>query len=151
MRILILTTVENMQDLELALQNGASGYLLKNIAPDDLISSIRVIMDGDLIITSAFASKFISKAIDTDPNRKDLPTERPSWIEELSEREREILLLTIQGLSCKEIAASISIGEQTVRNYLSKIYSVMEVNSRKEAVSKAKSLYLLDRQFLSLC
>jgi DNA-binding NarL/FixJ family response regulator len=151
MRILILTTTENIQDMERALKHGASGYLLKNIAPDDLVNSIRVIMDGDLLITSTFANKFIKKAVsqNQDGRWKGDKQEQLTWLEELNEREKEILLLIIQGLSSKEIAQLIAIGEQTVRNYLSRIYSVMGVESKSKAIEKAKSLYLLDRELLS--
>jgi DNA-binding NarL/FixJ family response regulator len=151
MRILILTTMESMKDMELALKNGASGYLLKNIAPDDLVNSIKVIMVGDILITSTFANKFITKSIiqESDSETRYLSTKRPSWLENLNAREKEILLLIIQGLSSKEIAQLISIGEQTVRNYLGKIYAEMGVNSKSEAIDKAKSIYLLDRQILT--
>jgi DNA-binding NarL/FixJ family response regulator len=150
-QILMLTTIESMKDMELALKNGASGYLLKNIAPDDLVNSIRVIMAGDILITSTFANKFITKPIAQESNsaKNYHPIERPSWLENLNAREKEILLLIIQGLSSKEIAQLISIGEQTVRNYLGKIYAEMGVNSKSEAIDKAKSIYLLDRQILT--
>jgi DNA-binding NarL/FixJ family response regulator len=112
-----------------ALQNGASGYLLKDIQPEALIEELNRI-GGDKIVLSKGAGSGGSTF--------------PKWLLELNEKERKILLYLSQGFSNQEIAEKVCLGNQTVRNYLSTIYLKMGVETRYEAILRAVSIHIED-------
>jgi len=112
-----------------ALQNGASGYLLKDIQPEALIEELNRI-GGDKIVLSKGAGSGGSTF--------------PKWLLDLNEKERKILLYLSQGFSNQEIAEKVCLGNQTVRNYLSTIYLKMGVETRYEAILRAVSIHIED-------
>ncbi len=112
-----------------ALQNGASGYLLKDIQPKALIEELNRI-GGDKIVLSKGAGSGGAPF--------------PKWLLDLNEKERKILLYLSQGYSNQEIAEKVCLGNQTVRNYLSTIYLKMGVETRYEAILRAVSIHIED-------
>ena len=110
-----------------ALQAGASGYLLKRSDPDDILSAIREIKEGGAPMTSQIARKVVESF------RKPAAVPR---VEELSEREQEILELLAKGYVTKEIAGKLSVSVNTIRTHLQHIYDKLHVRSRTEAVIK---------------
>lgn len=138
--ILMLTTFNDDDYVKDALKNGAAGYMLKNIAPDMLISSIRAVSTGAILISPSIAGSLIDKKNEEDVNRKQDVTKVPLWFENLNPREKSIIKLLIEGKSNTEIASEIFIGPQTIRNYISSIYSKLNVSNRSEAIRKAKGI-----------
>jgi DNA-binding NarL/FixJ family response regulator len=134
-RIMMLTTFEDDEYVQEALEHGAAGYILKDIPPDELIASIRVVAGGAFLIAPSVAKSLIHRAY-LKPEFS--PTPEPEWLRQLSRREREILGQLVEGRSNKEIAVELCIAEQTVRNHISVIYDKIGVEDRAQAVRLAR-------------
>lgn len=132
--ILMLTTFDDEHYIHNALNNGATGYLLKNTPPEKLISSIYAAHSGMVLISPA-----IIRHLTHDYRAPDLSTERPWWLDELSNREKQVLKLIVNGLSNKEICDELFLAEQTVKNHVSLIYSKMESRDRTQTIRIAKN------------
>jgi len=133
-RVLILTTFDDDKYVVEALRLGAIGYLLKDMSPMELIHAVRTVHEGGVLISSQVAGKLVKKIAQT-PEEKENSEEdpRPDWLDELSDKEKEILALLAQGYDNKEIAKRIYAAEQTVKNYVSIIYSKLGVKDRVQA------------------
>jgi DNA-binding NarL/FixJ family response regulator len=134
-RIMMLTTFEDDEYVQEALEHGAAGYILKDIPPAELIASIRVVAGGAFLIAPSVAKSLIHRAY-LKPEFSPVP--EPDWLRQLSRREREILGRLVEGRSNKEIAAKLCIAEQTVRNHISVIYDKIGVDDRAQAVRLAR-------------
>ena len=139
--VIMLTTFEDDDYVAEALAHGAKGYLLKNIAPQMLITAVRAVSSGSVLIAPNIAISLIQhlkeKAVSSrDAEQRSLP----DWYYELTQKERGIIKLILRGLSNKEIAAEINVAEQTIRNYVSTIYDKLGVTCRKEAVQVTRDL-----------
>lgn len=135
MRVLMLTTFDDDQYVVEALRLGAVGYLLKNMPPAELISAIRAVYEGGVLISPQVANKLVGLITNPQSKAEELhenDTVR-SLVNQLSSREKEILQLMAEGLDNKEIAGKLFIAEQTVKNYVSVIYSKLEVRDRVQA------------------
>ena len=129
-KVLILTTFDDDAYIIDALNYGASGYLLKDIGKEKLIESMREALAGNILITGKVAYK-LAKSIKS--NKK--PTANGNYNPyELSDREKEIALLMVQGLSNKEIGEQFNLTQGTVKNYMSAIYLKLGVNDRSKAM-----------------
>jgi DNA-binding NarL/FixJ family response regulator len=129
-RIIMLTTFEDDEYVKEALELGAAGYLLKDISPAELVSAIRAVHGGTILIAPQVAKTLIKKAYPSPSEQ----IKEPEWMIQLSRREREILQKVAAGRSNKEIAADLCIAEQTVRNHISVIYDKMGVSDRLHAM-----------------
>ena len=139
--VIMLTTFEDDDYVTEALAQGAKGYLLKNIAPQMLISAIRAVRTGSVLIAPNIAASLIQHLKEKSAHPRSLsPTALPDWFYELSPKERNIIKLIIRGMSNKEIAAEINVGEQTIRNYVSTIYDKLGVTCRKDAIFQTRDL-----------
>ncbi len=127
LRVMMVTVYEDSERIFQALQAGASGYLLKRSDPDDILRAIKDIKEGGAPMTSQIARKVVESF------RKS--TSAPK-VEELSERESEILDLLAKGYATKEIADKLSVSVNTIRTHLQHIYEKLHVRSRTEAVIK---------------
>jgi len=138
--IIMLTTFEDDNMVIDALHCGAAGYLLKNIPPEMLISAIQAVCDGAVLMAPDIAGKLIQN-IYRDPKQlnRDLHGELPDWYRQLTAREKAIIRLLIQGKTNKDIADEIHVGFQTIRNYISTIYSKMGALNRMEAIKMAET------------
>lgn len=114
-----------------ALRNGASGYILKDSMPQEIIASLRELHDGGAPMSRYIAKKVISAFHD----KQQLPK-----LSELSDRENEILQLISTGLVVKEAAAKLNLSSHTVTKHLKNIYIKLHVNNRIEAVNKLNHL-----------
>ncbi|TCL76477.1 LuxR family two component transcriptional regulator [Hydrogenispora ethanolica] len=129
-RVLMLTTVDEDEYIVEALRLGAAGYLLKDISASELIAALRAVFEGGVMISPKMVAKLVENHFNPIQTRKF----SPPWLSELSGRERQILSLMIQGLENKDIAKQLYLGEQTIRNYASLIYSKMGVSDRIQAI-----------------
>jgi DNA-binding NarL/FixJ family response regulator len=139
-KIVILTTFDDDEYIFGALNNGACGYILKNMQPEELVSSIKSLHDGNLLMAQSVGVRLIShmhhqtgfrsSSEKTAGEINHLISRFPS----LSRREAEVLDLIIKKLDNREIAERLFIAEQTVKNYTSKIYAKLDVQDRLHAM-----------------
>ncbi len=128
-KVLMLTVFDDNSNVFEALQNGANGYLLKKTPPAKLLEYIQDVAAGGAPMTSSVASQVLKMF-------SDLPIK--TKIEyHLSEREKQVLNLLVNGYSYKMIAGEMFISIDTVRSHIKKIYEKLQVNSKSEAVAKA--------------
>jgi DNA-binding NarL/FixJ family response regulator len=127
--IIMLTVFDDNENIFNAICAGASGYILKRYATDEIPSAIRNVMSGGAPMTGSVAKKVLQMV----PVAKNPDEEKT----DLSVRETQILNLLVQGYSYKMIAADTKISLDTVRFHIKKIYDKLHVHSATEAVSKA--------------
>ena len=141
-RVLILTTFDDDEYVIEALKLGAAGYILKDIPPEELISSIRAAHEGRILIAPKVAAKIAEKLAGAQDSGKSGSTESspPQWLQELSPREKEVLRLLAEGYDNREIAARLFLAEQTVKNHVSVLYDKMGVKDRIHALRKAAEI-----------
>ncbi len=132
-KIVMLTTYDDDECIHKAIEYGAVGYLLKDKDPLELILSIRAIYSGSFILSDTVASKLFRSHGGTGPTVDTSAYDLPDT---LSHREKGILVLLIEGMSNTKIAESLLIAEQTVRNYVSGIYSKTVVHDRLELIRR---------------
>lgn len=137
-RIIMLTVSDEEADLYDAVKNGASGYLLKDSSIDEVAQAIRVVADGQSLISPSMAIKLLDEFKQMSRSDRQLPTPR------LTERELEVLKLVAQGLNNREIAKRLFISENTVKNHVRNILEKLQLHSRMEAVMYAVREKLLD-------
>ncbi|MER3390505.1 MAG: response regulator transcription factor [Microcella sp.] len=127
--ILVLTTFDRDDYLFAALDAGASGFLLKNASPEKLIEAVRVVAAGDALLAADVTRRVIERV--TASRERPAPDAR---LDELTEREAEVLLLLARGLSNGEIARELYLGEATVKTHVSKILLKLGLRDRVHAV-----------------
>ncbi len=126
-QVLVLTTFDDDDYVTRALQFGASGYLLKDTPPEDLVLAIQASAKGYTQLAPGLAQKLM---VTTPPPLAPEPP--PGW-QELTARERDILRLLAQGASNREIAQHLYIAEKTVKNHITHILSRLQVRDRTQA------------------
>jgi DNA-binding NarL/FixJ family response regulator len=138
-RIIMLTVSDEEADLYEAVKNGASGYLLKDSSIDEVAQAIRVVADGQSLISPSMAIKLLDEFKQMSrSDRQQVPTPK------LTDRELEVLKLVAQGLNNREIAKRLFISENTVKNHVRNILEKLQLHSRMEAVMYAVREKLLD-------
>ncbi|MES9939832.1 MAG: two-component system response regulator NarL [Candidatus Thiodiazotropha sp. 6PLUC2] len=126
-RILMLTVSDNEEDVLTALRNGADGYLLKDMEPEDILKSISKAVEGTVVI-SEHLTQLLAKALREDSRLDDQPS-----MPDLTTREREILQHISQGQSNKQIATKLAISEGTVKVHVKHLLKKLHLHSRTEA------------------
>ncbi|MGC4862785.1 response regulator [Micromonospora sp. DT68] len=134
--VLILTTFDRDDYLFAALRAGASGFLLKNGTPEELVDAIRVLARGDALLAPEITRRVISTfARPGDPaGTAHLGPDAEAALGELTPREREVLVLLAAGSSNAEIAASMQLGEATVKTHVSRVLAKLGLRDRVQAV-----------------
>ena len=134
--VLILTTFDRDDYLFAALRAGASGFLLKNGTPEELIEAIRVLARGDGLLAPEITRRVISTfARPGDPTgTAHRGPDADAALAELTPREREVLMLLAAGSSNAEIAATIHLGEATVKTHVSRVLAKLGLRDRVQAV-----------------
>jgi DNA-binding NarL/FixJ family response regulator len=131
-RILVLTTFDLDEYVYAAIRAGASGFLLKDVQPADLVDAIRVVAAGNSLFgpaaTERLVARFAQQAGPTTPTRS---------LDGLTEREREILRLLASGFSNAELALELHLGETTVKTHVSAVLRKLGVRDRVQAVIAA--------------
>ena len=128
-RVLVLTTFDVDSYVYDALRAGASGFLLKNAPPEELIRAIRLIAAGEALLDPAVTLRVIEEFSRT-PER---PTESAE-LTRLTDREREVLLLVARGLSNAEIAAGLFVSEATIKSHMARLLAKLMLRDRAQAI-----------------
>ena len=133
-KIIILTTFDDSDYILSAINNGASGYLLKDIGANALIDAIKNAYAGDTILPSKIAKKITDAAMMVSSD-KEIKLKKAF---DLSEREVEIALMLADGFTNRQIASALKLSDGTARNYISSIYLKLGVDNRAAATAKIK-------------
>ncbi len=132
-RVLVLTTFDVDEYVFAALRAGASGFLLKDVTPEQLFAAIRVVAAGEALLAPAatrhLVQAFISRPSPGRPDRR--------LLDELTAREREVLLLVAQGISNAEIAGRLVVSPATVKTHVSRILAKLGLRDRAQLVVAA--------------
>jgi len=128
-RVLILTTFEKDEYIFEALRSGASGFLLKNAPPEDLIDAIRIVASGNALLAPSVTRRIISEFAKISFSEK-----YKSKLEQLTVREVDVLQLVVKGNTNAEIANALFISEATVKTHISNIFTKLDLRDRVQAV-----------------
>lgn len=131
-RILIVTMYEDDHSVFTAMRAGARGYLLKGASPDEVLRAIAAVGSGEAIFSPSIATRLIDFFAHLQP------TALPQSLPELTEREHDILTLIAQGQSNPAIAKHLALSPKTVSNYVSTIFSKLQVADRAQAMLRAR-------------
>jgi len=135
-KIIILTVSEHEDDLMAAFKAGATGYVLKGISGRELAKVVKSVIDGDVYVTPKLASGMLLEM--SRPKPRDP-------LEELTDREREILHLVAQGLTNREIGQQLYLSEKTIKHYMTNVLQKLQVHSRVQAALLAQQHTLEDK------
>jgi DNA-binding NarL/FixJ family response regulator len=138
-RIIILTTHDIDEYVFAALRAGASGFLLKDVRPPDLVEGIRVVAHGDALLAASVTRRLLDRFAAVLPGEDG---ERPG-LDELTERETEVLRLVALALSNAEIAARLVLTEATVKTHVSSVLRKLDLRDRVQAVVYAYDVGLV--------
>ena len=130
-KVIMLTSYAEDEMLFSAIRAGASGYVLKQIASEELVKAIEAVGRGEALLDPAVTQRVIQEV------RRAVTEEEASAFAHLSQQEKHVLLLVSEGKTNREIAKNLFLGEGTVRNYVSSILSKLGVNNRAEAAAYA--------------
>ncbi|NUT52199.1 MAG: response regulator transcription factor [Saccharothrix sp.] len=129
-KVLVMTTFDLDEYALSALRNGASGFLLKDTPPGDLVSALRAVASGDAVVSPSVTKRLLSRFLgEAGGELRDAAV-----LEALTEREREVLVLIAKGLSNTEIARKLFLSEATVKTHVGRILAKLELRDRVQAV-----------------
>jgi len=137
-RVVILTTYELDEYVFDALAAGASAFLLKAAPPEDLIRAIRVVAEGDSLLSPSVTRRLI----DEFAKRPQRSSAKPKQLDSLTEREREVLIEVAKGLTNSEIASRLHVSEATVKTHVAHVLDKLDLRDRVQAVILAYELGL---------
>ncbi len=129
-RVLMLTTFDLDEYAFAALKAGASGFLLKDVPPEELLFAIRAVHSGDSVVAPSTTRRLIDQFAAMLPSSQAPPDE----LAELTDREREVLTLVAQGLSNAEIAQRLFVSEATVKTHVGRVLAKLGLRDRVQAV-----------------
>ena len=129
-RVLMLTTFDMNEYVYEAMKSGASGFLLKDVRPEQLADAVRTVAAGDALLAPAITRRLIEEFVRRPPPGSGSPPE----LEELTERELEVLTLIAKGLSNEEIAKQLFVSMATVKTHITHILTKLQLRDRVQAV-----------------
>jgi DNA-binding NarL/FixJ family response regulator len=129
-RVLMLTTFDRDEYLYEAMKAGASGFLLKSAPPEQLVHAIRVVAEGETLVAPAITRRLIEDFVRRPPPG----SATPPGLEDLTERETQVLLLIAEGLSNSEISGRLFLSEGTVKTHVNRILTKLALRDRVQAV-----------------
>jgi DNA-binding NarL/FixJ family response regulator len=130
-RVLILTTFDLDEYVYEALRSGASGFLLKDTPPEQLVQAIHVVAEGEALIAPSITKRLIEEFVRTGGATR---TEPPPGVADLTSRELEVLRLIARGLSNAEIAKELFVSETTVKTHVARVLMKLHIRDRVQAV-----------------
>jgi DNA-binding NarL/FixJ family response regulator len=130
-RVLILTTFDLDEYVYEAIRAGASGFLLKDVQPAQLVDAVRVVAAGDALLAPTVTRRLLDRFAQALPEEDDKP---PPELETLTERELEVLKLLAGGLSNAELAERLFLSETTVKTHISSVLRKLDLRDRVQAV-----------------
>ena len=128
-RVLILTTYDLDEYVFGALQAGASGFVLKDVPPEQLISAVHVVAAGDALLSPSATRRLVAEFA-----RRPVLRDQPAGLADLTDRELEVLQLMARGWSNREIAAHLILGEATVKTHVGHLFAKLSLRDRAQAV-----------------
>jgi DNA-binding NarL/FixJ family response regulator len=137
--VLVLTTFDLDEYVYDALRAGASGFLLKDTPPEELVSAVRVVAAGEALLAPSVTRRLIAEFA----SRPDQAPAPPPALESLTDREREVLVLVARGLSNAEIAEQLYVGETTVKTHVGRVLMKLGLRDRVQAVVLAYEVGLV--------
>ncbi len=129
-RVLMLTTFDLNEYVYEALRAGASGFLLKDVPPEQLVAGIRVVAEGEALLAPSITRRLIQEFATAAP----APSEPPPGLDELTPREVEVFKLVSRGLSNAEIATELVVSETTVKTHVARVLMKLGLRDRVQAV-----------------
>jgi len=129
-RVLMLTTFDLNEYVYEALRAGASGFLLKDVPPEQLAAGIRVVAQGEALLAPSITKRLIQEFANAAP----VPAAPPKGLDELTAREHEVFKLVARGLSNAEIAAELIVSETTVKTHVARVLMKLGLRDRVQAV-----------------
>ncbi|QSB07002.1 response regulator [Natronoglycomyces albus] len=130
-RVLILTTFDLDEYVVGALRAGAAGFLCKDVPSEDLVEAIRTVANGGAVVAPRILTTLLGRFAEHDPTSA---TKSPETLNNLTNREREVLMLVAKGLTNSEIAAELVVGETTVKTHVGNLLAKLGVRDRVQAV-----------------
>lgn len=124
-KVIALTTFDLDEYLWGAVQAGASGFLLKHVSPVDLAHAVRAVAQGDTILAPSLTRRLLERFA-----ARPLPGQRPQGLDQLSERETEVVTLVGRGLTNADIGSRLFLSEATVKTYLSRVRTKLDLRDR---------------------
>ena len=132
-RVLILTTFDLDEYVFAAIRAGASGFLLKDVPPEELAAAIRIVAAGDALLAPTVTRRLLDRFAELPPPAGG-STRQPPGFTDLTERELEVFTLIGRGLSNGEIADKLVLGETTVKTHVSRVFAKLDLRDRVQAV-----------------
>ena len=139
-RVLMLTTFDLDEYVYDALRAGASGFLLKDVRPEQLADAVRVVADGETLLAPAITQRLVQQYV----KRLRPGTTRPAALDSLTERELAVLRLIARGRSNAEIATDLFLSETTVKTHVSHVFGKLGLRDRAQAVVMAYESGLIE-------
>ena len=129
-RVLVMTTFDLDEHVVGAIRAGASGFLLKDTPPDDLVSAIRSVAAGDAVVSPKVTKRLLARFLTDNTS----PAQDPQRLDALTDRERQVLELLATGLSNAEIAAALVLSEATIKTHVGRVLTKLGLRDRVQAV-----------------
>jgi DNA-binding NarL/FixJ family response regulator len=130
-KVLVMTTFDMDEYALSALRNGASGFLLKDTPPADLVSALRAVASGDAVVSPSVTKRLLDRFLGPAGGGE---LRDASVLDVLTDREREVLVLIAKGLSNTELAQKLFLSEATVKTHVGRILAKLELRDRVQAV-----------------
>jgi DNA-binding NarL/FixJ family response regulator len=131
-RVIMLTTFDVDEYVYTALRVGASGFLLKDVSPEQLVAAVRLVAAGDALLAPSITRRLVERF--ARPVAASTPTTTSSAVSTLTAREREVLVLMARGLSNAELAERLTLSEATVKTHVARILAKLALRDRVQAV-----------------
>lgn len=135
--VVMLTAFGYDEYVHAALASGARGYVLKDIAPEDLLNVIRTAVSGGVVLSPEVTGGALDAGGHAGNGTKAAVHARREWVQNLTEKEQDLLRLVAKGYGNTEIGHTLHLGPQTVRNYISALYAKIGAKDRFEAIRLA--------------
>jgi len=137
-KIVMLTSFDDNEDLFEAVKRGASGYLLKNLNAGELVTLLHALEQGEAPLSPGLAARLLVEfARQADKAKPDSATEQEKTAARLTQRQADVLNLVAQGKTYKEVGAELNLTERTIKYHMEKILEMLQLENRSQAIAYA--------------